>query len=232
VSISVLPEDRQELTMHGLRAAAKHIRRDVADRIRIREMPAMEFRLDESIKKQGEVLAAINRAVTLPDEAARLVGGKDPLAEERFARLRSALNEVFRRENALTLAHLREENKRDAKAYLESIPGLPAYAANRVALVGCGVHTFPIDPVLRSLFDAAGVIEAGTDEAHLAARCERTLRAGEALGRFLAAEAAALTPPKRPATKKTTRKAGAAKKKTAAKKTAKKTTKKRGKKTA
>lgn len=64
INVSILPEDRQELTMHGLRAAAKHIRRDVADRIRIREMPTMEFRLDSSIKEQAGVLAAINRATS------------------------------------------------------------------------------------------------------------------------------------------------------------------------
>ena len=162
--------------------------------------------------------------VTIPDEAASLAGAKDALAEERFARLRGALNEVFRRENGLTLAHLREESKRNAKAYLESLPGLPAYAAHRVALVGCGVHVFPVDPVLLSVFDAAGVLEPGTDEAQLAARCERSLRAGEALGRFLAAETAALKPPARATTKKTSRKASGTKKKT----TKKKTTKKRG----
>lgn len=64
VSVSILPEERAELTMHGLRAATKHIRRDVADRIRIREMPAMEFRLDGSIKEQAGVLTAINRAAS------------------------------------------------------------------------------------------------------------------------------------------------------------------------
>lgn len=62
VSVSILPADRQELTMHGLRAATAHIRREVMARVRIREMPRLEFRLDESIKKQGEVFAAINRA--------------------------------------------------------------------------------------------------------------------------------------------------------------------------
>jgi|JRYH01.1.fsa_nt_gb ribosome-binding factor A len=62
VSVSVLPEERQELTLHGLQAAAAHIRREVAERIRIREMPSLEFRVDESVKKQAELLAAINKA--------------------------------------------------------------------------------------------------------------------------------------------------------------------------
>lgn len=75
VSVSILPADRQELTMHGLRAATAHIRREVMARIRIREMPRLEFRLDESIKQQGEVLAAINRAAEERERRAVEPGG-------------------------------------------------------------------------------------------------------------------------------------------------------------
>jgi len=186
----------------------------------------------DALARLREIVVDYNELrVMLPDEAAGLITPKDPLGEARFSRMRSALNEIFQRENGITLAHLREENKRDAKAYLESLPGLPAYAANRVALVGCAVHVFPVDGVLLSLFDAAGVIEEGTDEAQLAARCERSLRAGEALGSFQALEVLALKPPKRTVKKKTTRKATG--KSTAKKKAAsKKTTKKRSRKTA
>lgn len=82
VSVSILPEERAELTMHGLRAATKHIRRDVADRIRIREMPAMEFRLDGSIKEQAGVLAAINRAASDRPEPARPEQDRDEPANQ------------------------------------------------------------------------------------------------------------------------------------------------------
>lgn len=62
VMISVLPEDRQDLTMHGLRAASRRIRRDASDKIRLRDMPQLEFITDASIKEQGDLLAAINKA--------------------------------------------------------------------------------------------------------------------------------------------------------------------------
>lgn len=60
--ISVLPEDRQELTLHGLRHAAERIRRDVGDLIVVRRMPRLEFRLDDTLKRQAAALAAIARA--------------------------------------------------------------------------------------------------------------------------------------------------------------------------
>ena len=55
VFISVMPAERGELTMHGLRAATKRIRRDVGNLIRLRHTPRLIFRLDDSIKRQSEL---------------------------------------------------------------------------------------------------------------------------------------------------------------------------------
>jgi len=55
IYISVLPSERGALTMHGLRAAAKRIRRDVGNVIRLRHTPRLIFRLDDSIKRQSEL---------------------------------------------------------------------------------------------------------------------------------------------------------------------------------
>ena len=55
IYISVLPSERGALTMHGLRAAAKRIRRDVGNVIRLRHTPRLSFRLDDSIKRQSEL---------------------------------------------------------------------------------------------------------------------------------------------------------------------------------
>lgn len=62
VRVSILPEEHQELTMHGLRAATRHIQRAAADRIRVRQMPRLAFRLDVSLKRQAGVLDALARA--------------------------------------------------------------------------------------------------------------------------------------------------------------------------
>jgi ribosome-binding factor A len=62
IGISVLPEEKQELTVHGLRAASKHIRREVGDLVRTRTMPTLVFQLDDSLKKQAAVSRAIAKA--------------------------------------------------------------------------------------------------------------------------------------------------------------------------
>lgn len=50
--ISVLPQERADLTMHGLRAAGKRIRRDVMDRIHLKEMPTLKFEYDHGMREQ------------------------------------------------------------------------------------------------------------------------------------------------------------------------------------
>ena len=74
--ISVLPSDRQKLTMHGLQAAAAHIRRQAGERVRTRSMPEIRFELDESTKKQAEVMGAIARATEEREQKERAAAAK------------------------------------------------------------------------------------------------------------------------------------------------------------
>jgi len=71
VRISVLPEEHEDLTMHGLVAGAKHIRRAAADLVAVHPMPRLHFKLDRSLKAQAGVLQAIarSRADTPDDDA-------------------------------------------------------------------------------------------------------------------------------------------------------------------
>jgi ribosome-binding factor A len=84
VDVSVMPADRQSLTMHGLRAAARHIRHQVGDLVAIRQMPELVFRLDESLKKQAAVLDAIAKAAAEREakEAAAAARGDSPEADQ------------------------------------------------------------------------------------------------------------------------------------------------------
>lgn len=61
ILFSVLPEDRQDLTLHGLRNAERHIRRQAGELIDIRQLPAFHFKLDASPKKQAAVLESLER---------------------------------------------------------------------------------------------------------------------------------------------------------------------------
>lgn len=62
IFVSVLPAKHADLSLHGLRHATAFVRTKVGDLVRIRRMPKFVFRLDESIKKQSDVFAAIARA--------------------------------------------------------------------------------------------------------------------------------------------------------------------------
>jgi|TARA_R110000782_G_scaffold103991_2_gene191479 ribosome-binding factor A len=59
IYVSVLPQEHAELTVHGLRAARGRLRRDIADKVHIREMPTIDFVYDEGMRSQAEVMALL-----------------------------------------------------------------------------------------------------------------------------------------------------------------------------
>lgn len=81
VMISVMPEAREDLAMHGLQSAARHIRRQVGNLMEIRQMPELLFKLDKSVKKQAGVLEAIARATTEREAAERARAEASPPAD-------------------------------------------------------------------------------------------------------------------------------------------------------
>jgi hypothetical protein len=126
--------------------------------------------------------------VCLPDELASMIGDRYPRARERAVRLRSVLNDIFRREHSVTLDHLVAMNKRDARAYLDGLEGCPPYAAARVALLELDGHAMPVDDrLLAVLRDEDAVPENSTPQT-AAAWLERQLRAGEARATYLMLE--------------------------------------------
>ena len=117
---------------------------------------------------------------SLPDHVVEALGPRYPKAAERSERMRMALTAIFEREDALTLAHLRDTPKREARAYVESLDGLPRFAAARVVLLGLGGHAFPVDGRLAGLLRSAGVVEEDADTDKCCLRMERAIRAGDA----------------------------------------------------
>lgn len=64
VMVSVTPEEHEALTLHGIRSAAKHIRRQAGELVRMRTLPTLHFKIDRAGKEQAKIIAAINRAVS------------------------------------------------------------------------------------------------------------------------------------------------------------------------
>jgi ribosome-binding factor A len=62
IMISVLPEERQTLTLKGIQDAARHIRREVGELVALNQIPELHFKLDLSLKRQAQAMQAISKA--------------------------------------------------------------------------------------------------------------------------------------------------------------------------
>lgn len=127
-----------------------------------------------------ESLADYNELrVCFPEDLSGIIGTRYPSSLERSERICAALNSVFQREQSLTLEPLQEMPKRDARQYLSTLSGVPAFVAARVTLIGLGGHAFPIDGLLMKYLAREGVlVGAASQEQHMA-RMERTVRAAD-----------------------------------------------------
>ncbi|MEO1585057.1 MAG: 30S ribosome-binding factor RbfA [Planctomycetota bacterium] len=67
VYISVMPDDARDLTMHGLRAASKHIRHQISDSLALRRVPDLLFKPDAKAARQAAVLDALAKAALEPE---------------------------------------------------------------------------------------------------------------------------------------------------------------------
>lgn len=67
VYISVMPESDRELTLHGLRAASKHIRHQISDSLALRRVPDLLFKPDAAAARQAAVLDALAKAINEPE---------------------------------------------------------------------------------------------------------------------------------------------------------------------
>ncbi len=143
-----------------------------------------------ALRKVQEIAVDFNELrVCLPDEIAEAMGARMPGAEERAERLRAALREVYRREQSLSLTHLTELPKRDARSYLESIEGVPPYVAARVTVLELGGHAFPVDERLRAMLEQVNVADPGASVVEVAGSVERMVRANEVTDTYLLLEA-------------------------------------------
>lgn len=135
-----------------------------------------------ALKRIRETFVDYNELrIAFADEIAAAFGERYPRGYERALRLRSSLHDIFRREHSLSLQSLTELSKREARSYLDSIDGTPAYVAARVLLLGLGGHAIPVDQRIADLLAAEAVLgDDVTDADSAASWLERQIRAGEA----------------------------------------------------
>lgn len=137
--------------------------------------------------------------VCFPEEIRQLLGDRYPKAAERAARVRAALNDIYKREHKVTLQPVLSAGKRDARQYLETLDGVPTFVAARVFLSACGGHAMPVDDRIRDFLVEEGVIAPSEEAEAVSGWLERQLKAGEALAAYGALQAAADELAKKPA---------------------------------
>lgn len=127
--------------------------------------------------------------VCAPDEISHIIGEKQPRSLERALRLRCVLNDIFSRQHAVSLAHLVDHPKRETRNYLESLEGMPHFAAARVLLVRLGGHAFPVDRRLRDLLVDENIATDDVNDETLSGQLERHTKAEDSLRSYLLLQA-------------------------------------------
>ena len=119
--------------------------------------------------------------VSHPHEVEVMVGSRFPLVEQRVARLHEALNEIFQREQAASLDALAGRSKKDVRAYLDSLPGMPPYVAAQVTLFCFGGHAVPIDDQLADLLRQEEVVDPQADLQEIESFLTHRIKADKAI---------------------------------------------------
>jgi len=136
------------------------------------------------------VMVDINELrVTYDHETLGLIGPSYPRAEERIARMREALNEIYIREHAVDLATIHSVGKKDQRAYIQSLPGVPPYVASHLMLVSYGIHAMPVDEKLVGQFVSEGIADAGAAPEEVETMLLRQVKANDALKTYLLLQA-------------------------------------------
>ncbi|MFM1867627.1 MAG: hypothetical protein RL591_1035, partial [Planctomycetota bacterium] len=91
---------------------------------------------EEALSRLSRLVVDANELrVMLEREVIETIGEKYPFVEERAARLRATLNDIFRRQHRTSLDHLRNLSRKDQRAYLDSLTDIPPFVAGRTAVV-------------------------------------------------------------------------------------------------
>ena len=142
---------------------------------------ASTAKADAALRKLAAACVDINDLrVSLTEEVVSVIGPGYPRAEERAERLKAALHGLFRRENSMSMAHLPEKAKREARVYLTGLPETPSFVADRTFLLALDGHACPADQRLTTRLIQERVLEADTPPEEAASWLERTIRAGDA----------------------------------------------------
>ncbi len=85
IHVSIMPIEHADLTMHGLTAAAAHIRRQAGTKVKISRMPTLVFKLDTTSARQAGVLDALAQVTREREEREAAAEGTKKESTENAA---------------------------------------------------------------------------------------------------------------------------------------------------
>jgi hypothetical protein len=112
--------------------------------------------------------------VALHQEVEDTIGLPDAHAGERARCLIDTLMHVFDTQDAVSIDRIARAGVHEGRPFLDGLPGLPAFVADRVLLLVFGEHRVPIDGRLRAMLVDKGVVpleSTPADAADLLTRC-------------------------------------------------------------
>jgi len=113
-------------------------------------------------------------------ELGRALDDASPAMQKRCHQLITALNSVYRLENKSSLDRLKNLGRREARQFLEKLPGMDEHAVAAVFLWSLGGHAIPVsDPVLQTLRDH-DLVDPTADRSEIQAFLERNIAAHDA----------------------------------------------------
>ncbi len=115
---------------------------------------------EEALTRIARVVVDANDLrVMLEREVIETIGEKYPFVEERAKRLRSTLNDIFRRQHRTSLDHLRNASRKDQRGYLEGLAEIPPFVSGRTMLVAFELPAAIADDTTVEVLHQQGVVE-------------------------------------------------------------------------
>jgi len=137
---------------------------------------------EQAFSKLMNELVDINEIRVSQDyELVSLIGQNYPRVDERVARLRETLNAIFVKEHGVVMSSIVNSGKKEQRAYLDALPGVPPYAAAQVMLLSFGGHALPVDEKLVSLLAQEQVVSADTPPGKAEGSLLRQVKAADTL---------------------------------------------------
>lgn len=131
-------------------------------------------------KRLAEIVVDNNDLrVTHPQQILERIGVNYPRAEERIARLRDSLQEIYVREHGIAPNSIASKSKKEQREYFDSLPGMTPYVAAMVMLMCYGAHAIPVDKKLADLLKDAGATDEHATPEEISHFFERHFKAGE-----------------------------------------------------